>query len=76
ILGIVTAMEGDIHLNECLIREDFCDREKKCSVHDMWGRAQAEFFKVLTSTNFAFLAKDAKRKVAKSKALITLDKQV
>lgn len=57
IKDVIEAVEGPIHLNVCLVAEGECGRDRFCSVHSVWGDAQAKMIDVLSQKNFAELAK-------------------
>lgn len=63
LLAVVEAMEGPIFLNVCLISIGYCERDKTCPVHDVWGEAQKAFLEVLKSCTFSDLAKRGKEKI-------------
>ncbi|MCC7202589.1 MAG: Rrf2 family transcriptional regulator [Nitrospirae bacterium] len=62
LLDVIEAMEGPIFLNYCLIYEGYCDRDKTCPVHDVWGGAQKVLVDYLSGCSFERLAADAKEK--------------
>jgi Rrf2 family protein len=55
LLDIIEAVEGPIHLNDCLIRPGYCQREPICPVHDVWRGAQEKLLDYLKESNFADL---------------------
>ncbi len=55
-LNIIEAVEGPIFLNDCLINEGFCSRDKICPVHDVWGEAQSRLLDFFSSCNFKELS--------------------
>ncbi len=63
LLDIIVAMEGPIHLNDCLIHKGYCRRDDMCPVHDVWRMAQKQFLDFLASWSLADLVKpgDGKR---------------
>lgn len=67
LLDVIEAMEGPIFLNYCLISEGYCDRDKFCSVHDVWNGAQKVLVDYLSGCSFEQLALDAR---AKKEALL------
>lgn len=69
-LEIIEAVEGPIFLNDCLIHEGYCPRDKTCPVHDVWREAQKRFLDFLTSCDFKTLAKAGEQK-AKAKAKVS-----
>ena len=62
-LEVIEAMEGPISLNDCLISIGFCEREKKCPVHDVWREAQGRLIDYLSKSNFADLAVAGEKKL-------------
>ncbi len=67
LLEAVEAMEGPIHLNECLIHSGYCEREDMCPIHDVWNQAHEKLMEVLTGTTFAGLAEAGREKAAKAR---------
>ena len=67
LLEVIEAMEGPIHLNDCLIRSGYCPRDKECPVHDVWREAQEKFLKCLGGYTFEDLARAARRKMDASR---------
>ena len=65
VLEVIEAMEGPVHLNECLIHIGFCERDKICPMHELWAEAQSKLFKVLKGTTFAILSSAAIEKEKK-----------
>ena len=62
LLDVIEAMEGPIFLNYCLIYYGYCERDKNCPVHDVWGGAQKVLVDYLSRCSFEQLATDAKEK--------------
>jgi Rrf2 family protein len=58
----IEAIEGPIHLNECLIHDGFCPRDQVCPIHDVWREAQTRFIDFLNESNFDQLANSARKK--------------
>jgi Rrf2 family protein len=56
LLQVVEAVDGEIFLNDCLIRPDSCDRRPICPVHSAWGRARDKLRESLAGVDFAELA--------------------
>ncbi len=65
LLDVIEAMEGPIHLNDCLIHRDFCERVDTCPVHDVWRDAQEKFLESLSACTFEKLASSPKLKKEK-----------
>ena len=61
LLEAIEAIEGPVHLNECLIHEGYCDNDSSCPIHEVWRAAQENFLKLLTTVSFADLAESAKK---------------
>ncbi len=53
---IITAVEGPIYLNKCLIRSGFCARDKTCPVHQVWRNIKDNLEKTLSHTTLDKLA--------------------
>ena len=58
LLEVVEVMEGEVFLNDCLIREDFCFRSGYCAAHRIWSRLRDDVREKMASANFADLAKE------------------
>jgi Rrf2 family protein len=58
-LDVVEALEGTLHLNECLTGENQCGRAWWCSAHDVWRDAQAAVRRVLAGVTIEQLAREA-----------------
>jgi Rrf2 family transcriptional regulator, iron-sulfur cluster assembly transcription factor len=56
LLMVVEAMEGEIVMNECIVRPQDCGRSSFCAVHTVWDQARTAFRKTLGETDFARLA--------------------
>ncbi|MCK5235363.1 MAG: Rrf2 family transcriptional regulator [Deltaproteobacteria bacterium] len=65
-LEVIEAMEGPLKLNDCLISDGYCERDKVCPVHDVWKEAQEKFLGVLTDMTFAELADKGRQKRKKA----------
>jgi len=39
---IICAIEGPVHLNKCMVQENYCSRDTTCTVHQVWHKAKAE----------------------------------
>jgi len=63
LLDVIEAMEGSIHLNECLIRAGYCERDNVCPVHDVWQEAQERLVGVLSGCSLADLARAGEKKL-------------
>ena len=62
-LDVIEAMEGPISLNDCMISVGFCEREKRCPIHDVWRESQKRLKDFLSNSNFADLAVAGKKKI-------------
>src|SRR4030067_148693 len=58
----IEEIAGPVFLNYCLIYEGYCDRDKFCPVHDIWGGAQKVLVDYLSGCSFEQLAIDAREK--------------
>ncbi len=74
LLEIIEAVEGPIFLNDCLIHNNYCKRESKCPIHDVWRGAEKAFLSHLQSCSFRDLvnAGIAKREGLRADPLIGL----
>ncbi len=61
-LDVIKAVEGPLALNQCLIEPSRCDRSKKCPIHPIWKRAQANLEETLESITFAEIVLDNTRR--------------
>jgi len=59
LLDVVEAMEGPVHLNQCLEKGPSCDRKAWCPAHQVWIEAQAAVRNVLGKASVANLAAQA-----------------
>jgi Rrf2 family protein len=53
LLDVVEAAEGEIRLQECLLRGIPCGKGDTCSVHEAWSKAQGAMIRQLGRTSFA-----------------------
>ncbi len=60
LLDVVEAIEGPVHLNQCLADQSPCDRASWCPAHKVWIEAQAAVVKVLSAASMARLASEAR----------------
>ena len=58
LLGVVEAVEGEIFLNDCLMRPNACSRVNSCAVHQVWQKARAQLRETLGSATFAKLVEE------------------
>jgi Rrf2 family protein len=59
LLQVIEALEGPIHLNRCLIQPEACPRKGRCSVHNIWVKAQEALTSLLIGTTFDELVETA-----------------
>lgn len=52
---VVEKIEGPLLLNDCLVYEGYCNRDKTCPLHDMWQKCQDKIIQIWNSSNFAYL---------------------
>jgi Rrf2 family iron-sulfur cluster assembly transcriptional regulator len=57
LLDVIEAVEGEIFLNQCLMRADFCARTVMCPVHQVWQEAREELRRVLGGADFGRLGR-------------------
>ncbi len=48
LFDIITAVEGEIALNKCLLDDHICTRENLCPIHPIWVEAQESLSKILS----------------------------
>ncbi len=56
---VAEAIDGPIHLNDCLVDGKSCSRKAWCPAHSIWARAQSAMLEVLDSAIIADLAAQA-----------------
>lgn len=59
LLEVVEAIDGPIHLNECVGNEGVCTFDDNCPIKPVWCSAQEELVSRLKSTNFGDLLAQA-----------------
>lgn len=64
LLDVVQALEGPIHLNQCIAEGPSCERKSWCPAHQVWAEAQAAVVRILGDALLAKLAAQAKTSVA------------
>ncbi len=57
LLDVLEALEGEMHLNVCLMDKRKCTFSKQCPVSPVWATVQARVTDILKKTNFDDLAK-------------------
>ncbi len=68
LLDVIVAIEGPIHLNDCLVYKGYCQRDDVCPVHDVWRMAQKRFLDLLSDWTFEDLVRSGEAKL-RAKAL-------
>ncbi len=58
LLDVVEAIDGEIFLNDCLLRSETCFREDSCAVHLIWKKARERLRETLQEADFATLLKE------------------
>lgn len=58
VLEVVEAIDGPIHLNDCVNGEGSCTFESDCPLRPVWCEAQGELIGRLKKTDFASLMKN------------------
>lgn len=58
LLDVVEAIDGEIFLNDCLIRSVTCFREERCAVHQIWKKARERLRDTLQEADFATLLRE------------------
>ena len=53
---VISAVDGPVRLNVCLVNADLCDRRLHCAAHPVWAKAQAAMLKMLDKDSIAELA--------------------
>ena len=59
LLSVVEAVDGEIQLNECLLRPHECGRSGLCAVHEVWHKARNQLRETLHAVDFETLARTA-----------------
>lgn len=52
LLDVVEAVNGEIFLNDCVMRPSSCTRSPSCPVHQIWLKARRELRNILNGANF------------------------
>ncbi|MBI4776917.1 MAG: Rrf2 family transcriptional regulator [Deltaproteobacteria bacterium] len=55
LLDVVEAINGEIGLNDCVVRPDSCRRSPTCTVHRVWLEARSQVRDTLRRATFARL---------------------
>lgn len=69
LLDIVQAEEGPIHLNQCLIEGEGCERDMFCPVHGAWKEVRREMLSILDRHTFAQLVEQEKTNLRRLSSL-------
>lgn len=60
LLDVVEAVIGEIFLNDCILRQDSCDRSNTCAAHSVWEKARNQLRTTLSEATFARLLEEDK----------------
>lgn len=60
-LDIISAVEGPILLNKCMIHQGYCPRDKTCAAHLVWSEAKRDLERTLSEATLAQLLKTQKK---------------
>ena len=55
LLDVVEAVIGEIFLNDCILRQDSCNRLNTCAAHFVWEKARNQLRATLSEATFASL---------------------
>jgi Rrf2 family protein len=58
LLDVVEAAEGEVSLNDCILRGIPCGSRGTCAVHKPWSEAQAAMLRRLRKTTFAQIVRE------------------
>jgi Rrf2 family protein len=58
LLDVVEFINGEIFLNDCIIRPESCPRSKTCSIHEVWERARKQLRDTLREATFEKMLQD------------------
>jgi len=47
LLDVIEVIEGELFLNDCVLRPDSCFRSRTCSVHRVWEKARDQLREIL-----------------------------
>ena len=56
LFDIIKSQEGPVYLNQCMVKDNNCEREFFCPVHGAWEQIREEFMATLARYDFASLA--------------------
>ncbi|GAB7140445.1 iron-responsive transcriptional regulator RirA [Deferribacterales bacterium RsTz2092] len=65
IYDVITSIEGDITLSDCLSDDTLCQNRDFCKIHDVWNDLQDSFIKRLKRTKISSLLKDTQTRQKK-----------
>jgi len=57
---IISAVEGPIYLNKCMIHAGYCPRDTTCPVHTVWHKVREQLKQSLSQVTLAELIKQTK----------------
>ena len=60
LLDVVEAVIGEIFLNDCILRQDSCNRSNTCAAHFVWEKARDQLRATLKEATFARLLQEDK----------------
>jgi Rrf2 family protein len=63
VIDIVTALDGEIALVECLVEEAACQRAELCVIRLLWKRLSSQIMETLSSITLSDLLKEAEKVV-------------
>ncbi len=58
LLDVVEAVIGEIYLNDCVARQESCDRIPACSIHRIWETARNQLRDTLRQADFKSILAD------------------
>ncbi len=58
LLDVVEAVIGEIFLNDCILRPEFCNRSNTCAAHLIWEKAGNQLRATLQDATFAKLLQE------------------
>lgn len=61
LLNLVTAIDGDDLITECVLGLPGCGSRKPCPLHDQWTKTRNEIMDMLQKTRITDLAKEGKK---------------
>lgn len=58
LLSVISAIIGEISLNDCVSRPESCRNSPACAIHRVWDKANRQLRDTLRETNFAAMAEE------------------